>query len=294
MTTRAERQRQASRRVASANRIERATVSETRRAYRAAINAATEGNPQTAGQRIESIIRREVIPTVARGAVLAYLRSANFVLNAARPALRRRQTNLANIDEIEAITARLGLEPDRIERLGFRYESLVGQASEGAIAELRQKVSQAVAGAIQDNLIQSGIEDAIVDAIRRSGFAPADPWAVETLARTQTRIATASGQAEALADPDIAEVHIGYEYATVGDDRVREDHAVLDGFTAPKDDPAWDTRLPPNGWNCRCIVIEIYEGDEDLFTGQSPGADADPGFDRRWDVVTADEVGIES
>lgn len=47
------------------------------------------------------------------------------------------------------------------------------------------------------------------------------------------------------------------QYQTVGDDRVREEHRVLDGATYPVDDPFWDTFMPPNGWRCRCDVIQV-------------------------------------
>ena len=44
------------------------------------------------------------------------------------------------------------------------------------------------------------------------------------------------------------------KYMTAHDERVREDHAKLDGIVRPIDDPFWDTHYPPNGWRCRCSV----------------------------------------
>lgn len=46
-----------------------------------------------------------------------------------------------------------------------------------------------------------------------------------------------------------------WEYKTVGDDRVRREHAALDGLILPADDPLWQRIYPPNGWNCRCYVV---------------------------------------
>jgi hypothetical protein len=45
------------------------------------------------------------------------------------------------------------------------------------------------------------------------------------------------------------------EYSTVGDDRVRPEHAALDGFVAHISDERWATIAPPNGFNCRCTLI---------------------------------------
>ena len=45
-------------------------------------------------------------------------------------------------------------------------------------------------------------------------------------------------------------------YQTANDERVRDEHAQLDNIVKPVDDPFWDNYMPPNGWSCRCIVIE--------------------------------------
>lgn len=46
-----------------------------------------------------------------------------------------------------------------------------------------------------------------------------------------------------------------WEYKTVGDDKVRPEHAKLDGVILPADDPRWSKIWPPNGWKCRCYVV---------------------------------------
>ncbi len=50
------------------------------------------------------------------------------------------------------------------------------------------------------------------------------------------------------------------QYRTAGDDRVREEHAALDGTTLPPSDPFWNHYLPPNGWNCRCTTVQVRKG----------------------------------
>jgi SPP1 gp7 family putative phage head morphogenesis protein len=45
------------------------------------------------------------------------------------------------------------------------------------------------------------------------------------------------------------------EFSTVGDGRVRPEHATLDGLTYPKSHPIWNRMYPPLAWNCRCTVI---------------------------------------
>lgn len=52
------------------------------------------------------------------------------------------------------------------------------------------------------------------------------------------------------------------KYQTVGDERVRKSHKKLDGIVKPVDSPFWDEYLPPNDFNCRCMTIQLEEGEE--------------------------------
>lgn len=45
-------------------------------------------------------------------------------------------------------------------------------------------------------------------------------------------------------------------YMTVGDNRVRPEHEAMNKITRPINDKFWDKYYPPNGWNCRCFVIQ--------------------------------------
>ncbi|MBR1621861.1 MAG: minor capsid protein, partial [Prevotella sp.] len=47
------------------------------------------------------------------------------------------------------------------------------------------------------------------------------------------------------------------QYRTANDDRVRPEHAALDRVTLPMSDPFWQEYYPPNGWNCRCTVVQV-------------------------------------
>ena len=47
------------------------------------------------------------------------------------------------------------------------------------------------------------------------------------------------------------------QYRTQHDDKVRPEHAALDGVTLPPSDPFWESYYPPNGCNCRCTVAQV-------------------------------------
>lgn len=47
------------------------------------------------------------------------------------------------------------------------------------------------------------------------------------------------------------------QYRTVGDDKVRPEHAALNRVTLPITDKFWEEFYPPNGWGCRCTVVQV-------------------------------------
>lgn len=103
-------------------------------------------------------------------------------------------------------------------------------------------------------------------------------YLAETWARTSTNQAYSAGRWQQAKDPDIADLIWGYEYVAINDDRVRDSHAALDGVRKPKDDPFWNIYWPPNGWNCRCDVLEIISDTPEAFATSAPGIMPDEGF----------------
>jgi len=51
------------------------------------------------------------------------------------------------------------------------------------------------------------------------------------------------------------------KYRTANDERVRDKHDKLHNIILPFDDEFWDEHFPPNGWGCRCLVIEVLKED---------------------------------
>ena len=53
--------------------------------------------------------------------------------------------------------------------------------------------------------------------------------------------------------------HYYLQYRTQHDDKVRPEHASLDRITLPPTDSFWESYYPPNGWNCRCTVVQVLK-----------------------------------
>lgn len=63
-------------------------------------------------------------------------------------------------------------------------------------------------------------------------------------------------------------------YETAGDDRVRPKHKLLDGAVHHVDSEFWDVNFPPNGWRCRCKVVQVDKPGLDTQVNFTP----DKGF----------------
>ena len=156
----------------------------------------------------------------------------------------------------------------------------------GGLLELN--IRRAIAESLAAGEHKAGTIAAVRKAFDDSGVTNANPHLIETQARTQTQLAYTAGRLKANEAPEIQDVLWGYEYITVGDDRVRPSHAALDGLRLPKDHPRWKEIMPPCGYNCRCTVIEVFK-DEKIATindvpeyvdvnGERVRAGADEGF----------------
>ncbi len=65
----------------------------------------------------------------------------------------------------------------------------------------------------------------------------------------------------------LSNIFTRWEYRTVGDEKVREEHRALNGVVLKQDDEYWNKIFPPNGWNCRCYVVPrmAHEMDESMI-----------------------------
>lgn len=50
-------------------------------------------------------------------------------------------------------------------------------------------------------------------------------------------------------------------YSAVMDGRTRPLHRAWHNVVLPVEHPWWQTHFPPNGWNCRCTVVQLSERD---------------------------------
>lgn len=70
-------------------------------------------------------------------------------------------------------------------------------------------------------------------------------------------------------------------YSAILDERTRPMHRLWHGTVLRWDHPWWQTHTPPNGWNCRCTVIQLSKRDLERL-GKSGPDEAPPSAEREW------------
>jgi len=162
---------------------------------------------------------------------------------------------------VDFVKKRLELDESYLNTVRAKY----GRAAVDVAGEVGSTVGHAASNAMVDIVEQTmSTSDSIKymrDVLTNVGIDVSNPWLLETMVRTQIAVAYSAGRWNANQDPAIQEILWGYEYVTVGDDRVRFEHEALDGAAYPKEHAFWQTNWPPNGYNCRCDVLELFYDD---------------------------------
>ena len=81
----------------------------------------------------------------------------------------------------------------------------------------------------------------------------------------------------------LAEARPWLRYSATLDDRTRPAHRAWHGTVLRHDHPFWRSHYPPNGWHCRCTVLQFSDADLKRH-GFTPSEGPPPGSDktRQW------------
>ncbi len=119
---------------------------------------------------------------------------------------------------------------------------------------LKLEVLQDMLEQIQEAVASGRDLPEFVASFQDSGLTDAH---LETIYRTNVEAAYGRGSWDLLTDSDIASAIWGWRYHTVGDERVREAHRVMDGLEFKMGEGT--AFYPPWGFNCRCSSEAITE-----------------------------------
>lgn len=81
-------------------------------------------------------------------------------------------------------------------------------------------------------------------------------------------------------------------YVAVLDERTRASHRRFHGTVLPVDHPWWQTFYPPNGWRCRCTVMQLSDRDLKRYGYEPTETPPTPPMTPWRNPVTGDQVEV--
>jgi len=170
-------------------------------------------------------------------------------------------TDLPGDDAAEYIRDLTPVTKEIFDGLTAQYKKDAFTLAGAADLRLIQKIQAALAEVAQKGETAADFEAAVNKITDDAGIAQLNAFTLDTAFNTAMQKAYSLGRYEQMTDESVTAVLPFWQYWTVGDDRVRPEHMVLDGFTARAQDPVWRKIYPPNGFNCRCSVVPILESE---------------------------------
>jgi SPP1 gp7 family putative phage head morphogenesis protein len=168
-------------------------------------------------------------------------------------------TDLPNDDAAQYIRDLTPVTKEIFEGLSSQYKKDAFTLAAAADVRLIEKIRDALAETAKDGGTAQDFEAAVNKLTNEAGIEQINAFTLDTAFNTAMQRAYSLGRYEQMSDEATKAVFPFWQYWTVGDDRVRPEHAVLDGFTARAEDPVWMKIYPPNGFNCRCSVVPVLE-----------------------------------
>ena len=132
-------------------------------------------------------------------------------------------------------------------------------------ADLLADFQNAVARGLEEGTTLEKFREDFDKIVARHGWSyrGARGWRSRVIFETNMRTAYAAGQWDQI--QRVKKTRPWLRYVAVLDGRTRPDHLAWHGTTLPIDDPWWDTHYPPNGWGCRCTVMQLSDEELDEF-----------------------------
>jgi SPP1 gp7 family putative phage head morphogenesis protein len=131
--------------------------------------------------------------------------------------------------------------------------TVAGVSDQRILQRIRDELGQVVAA----GGTPADFRAAVAHLRSEGGIEDLSALEIDNVFQNMTQKAYASGRYEQMNDDSVLEALPYWQFWTVGDDRVRPEHRILDMFCALAIDPVWRKIYPPCGWGCRCSVVPI-------------------------------------
>jgi SPP1 gp7 family putative phage head morphogenesis protein len=151
------------------------------------------------------------------------------------------------------------MTPEAFYKLEAKYRARAFTAKKLRNQYLRTKAKKAIERAIKKGTTLQQFKkdiDKLTDAL---GHSRTSRHYLKTVWDTNVQTSYNAGHYQQARQPLLMKARPYWQYQTVGDRRVRPEHAAMHGRVWAADDPIWGRLYPPNGFACRCWTVTLSE-----------------------------------
>lgn len=169
-------------------------------------------------------------------------------------------------EQVDFFRSKLNLPTERyddvLKSAHDRAFMVAGAAKADLVNDLRDAVDKAIVNGESIQSFRTRFDDIVKkhgwEGWTGSGSKKGRDWRTRVIYQTNLSTSYAAGRYKQLNDPDLAAVRPYWQY--IHNDTVQHPrplHVSWSGMVLHKDDPWWQTHMPPNGWGCRCRVKAV-------------------------------------
>jgi SPP1 gp7 family putative phage head morphogenesis protein len=165
------------------------------------------------------------------------------------------------------------------KRLAPQYRQAAFTVARVEEIALLDRTKELLAQALEEGWTQQEFIDRLNAAFDSAGVTRLNSYHAELVFQQNMTTAYSNGRYQQMRDAEVMRGLPFWRYRTMEDERVRPNHAALDGFVAAADDSVWSYIYPPNGFNCRCMVEPLLRSEGEAILGANinmPGSDRLP------------------
>ncbi|MBI5634868.1 MAG: phage head morphogenesis protein [Nitrospirae bacterium] len=181
-------------------------------------------------------------------------------------------------EAIAFFSKKILLSPEEYRSLIEALRQLAFTVSGIAEADIIDDIYRQTLKGLTDGISFNDFKKALIEKVS-AAWGAAAASRLDTIFRTNIQSAYQAGHYKR--QREVASAMPYWQYVAVMDSRTRPGHAAMNGKVFRYDSEFWKKNYPPNGFNCRCTVVALTEGQIKKLglPVQTTAQDiADPGF----------------
>ena len=134
-----------------------------------------------------------------------------------------------------------------------RAFSVAGAMKEELLEDLRKSIDKA----ISEGTTLAEFRKDFDGIVQKHGwkYKGGKGWRTAVMLNTNIKVAYSMGNYARMTDPVVLKARPYLRYVASSSRNPRPEHVAWYNLVLPADDPWWDTHYPPNGWGCKCGVV---------------------------------------